>query len=409
MGIQMIGIDHRSAVIDVRTVFSFTRTKCVEALDILIKRKGILGCILLSTCNRMELWVSTGEEFEESLYELLCEIREINPVYYREYFTERREEAAVYHLFRLTCGLESRILGEDQIITQVKEAQILAREHYTTDNVLESLFRGAVTAAKKVKANVPLAAVNPSVVHHAMDTLRKAGYAVAGKRCMVIGNGEMGRLAATLLRQSGAAVTVTVRQYRSGIVNIPKDCRRIDYGERMRLFPECDVVISATASPNYTLKKQDIEEVGLSHPVLLIDLAVPRDIEPAAGNLPFVKLYDLDYFQVDSQNEQIKQSMAAAAQILEAQIEEFYTWYECLDIIPRIQKIKANAAMELELRLQKMMKDLPVDLAQREELQKSIETATEKVVNKMMFGLRDTVSQKTFRECVEGLERVYEN
>ena len=408
MSIRMIGIDHSRAAIDVRTIFSFTKTKCTEALEIIKEKEGINGCVLLSTCNRMELWISCEEEFADDLFEMLCEIREIPADYYQEYFTQRRETEAVGHLFRLASGLKSRILGEDQIITQVKDALALAREHYATDNVLEILFRMAVTAAKKVKTEVVLSTANRSVIHQALDTLGKEGYDVNGKTCMVIGNGEMGKLAATVLQQAGADVTVTVRQYRSGIVDIPRNCKRIDYGDRMKLFPDCDFVVSATASPNYTLKEHCVREALLTHAIVLVDLAVPRDIDPLAAGLPFVKLYDIDYFKVDIQSEKLKENIRKATHILEEQIEEFYVWYECRDMIPKIQGIKESAVVDLDLRIQKIIRDLPVEEDQRTSLQRSIETAASKVVNKMMFGLRDTISQKAFRECVEGLEKVYE-
>ena len=223
----------------------------------------------------MELYVSCEEEFQGSLFDLLCEVREIpDGGFYRSYFVYREGEEAVAHLFRLAAGLESRILGEDQIITQVKDALALAREQYAADNVLEVLFRMAVTAGKKVKTEVSLSTANRSVIHQALDTLRQEGHTFEGKICMVIGNGEMGRLTATVMHEAGADVTVTVRQYRSGIVDIPRDCKRIDYGDRMQLFPKCDYVISATASPNYTLKEHCVREAQVSHPVVLVDLAV---------------------------------------------------------------------------------------------------------------------------------------
>lgn len=408
MPIQMIGIDHSRAAIDKRTIFSFTKKKCAEALEIIKGKSGISGCVLLSTCNRMELWVSCGEDFSDSLVDMLCEIREVCPEPYRDYFVERKEREAVAHLFRLASGLESRIIGEDQIITQVKDALSMAREHYATDNVMETLFRMAVTAGKKVKTEIVLSRANRSVIHHALETLEKEGFTAAGKTCMVIGNGEMGKLTATVLRQAGADVTVTVRQYRSGMVEIPRGCSRIDYGDRMKLLPQCDLVVSATASPNYTLTEQGVREAGLDHPVVLVDLAVPRDIDPLAEKLPFVKLYDIDDFHVDIQSEDLKENISRAEHILEEQMEEFYVWYECHDMIPKIQGIKESAVVDLELRLHKILRALPMEEGQKAALQKDIDAAAAKVVNKMMFGLRDTVSQRTFRECVEGLEKVYE-
>lgn len=409
MPIQMIGIDHSRAEIDIRTIFSFTKKKAAEALEVIKEKDGISGCVLLSTCNRMELWVSCTDEFSGSLIDILCEIREVSPEPYREYFVERKEQEAVAHLFRLASGLESRIIGEDQIITQVKDALAAARENYATDNVMETLFRMAVTAGKKVKTEIVLSRANRSVIHHALETLKAEGFSAAGKKCMVIGNGEMGKLTATVLQQAGAEVTVTVRQYRSGIVDIPRNCSRIDYGERMRLLPECDLVVSATASPNYTLTEQNIREAHLTHPVVLVDLAVPRDIDPLADGLAYVKRYDIDDFHVDIRSEDLKENISRADHILEEKMEEFYVWYECRDMVPKIREIKKSAVTDLDLRLHKILRSLPIEEAERAVLQKQIGTAAGKVVNKMMFGLRDTVSQKVFRECIEGLEKVYEN
>lgn len=407
MGIQMIGIDHSVAEIDIRMIFSFTKKSMEDALKRLKDMEGIDGCVILSTCNRMELWISAEEHFTQDLVDLLCELRKVPASKYRPYFKVRTERSAVHHLFRLAGGLESRILGEDQILTQVGEALTFAREHYAADHVLETLFRQAVTAAKRVKTSgIALTPSDQSVVHTALDTLRQDGYELAGKKCMVIGNGVMGKLAATLLKRQGADVTVTVRQYRSGVVQIPEKCRRIDYGRRMELFGDCDFVVSATVSPNYTLQKEQIE-VCLKKPVVLIDLAVPRDIDPQVRTLSGVKLYDIDCFREEARSETQKEAICQAEQCLQEQMEEFYIWYECTDVIPKIQKIKEQAAADLELRLTKKLRELPVCDSDREKLKKDIEAAAVKTVNKMLFGLRSKAERSTFRECLEVMEQVY--
>lgn len=407
MGIQMIGIDHSVAEIDIRTIFSFTKKCTAEALEQLKQVKGVEGCVLLSTCNRMELWVSTNEDFSDDLYELLCRIREVDPGRYRQYFKRREERDAVHHLFRLAGGLESRILGEDQIVTQVKDALAFARENFATDHVLETLFRQAVTAAKKVKTGIALSPSDQSVVHIAIQTLKAQGYTFEGKKCMVIGNGVMGKLAANQIRRQGADVTVTVRQYRSGIVEIPEKCHRIDYGRRMELFGECDYVVSATVSPNYTLTRELVEE-HLQKPVVLIDLAVPRDIDPQVRELEQVTLFDIDCFRDEARSEEQKEAIRQAEACFAEQMDEFYTWYECVDVIPKIQDIKEKVAMDLELRLQKKLRELPVEEEVRAQLREDIESAAVRTMNKLLFGLRDGVERKTFRESLGCLEKIYE-
>ena len=231
---------------------------------------------------------------------------------------------------------------------------------------------------------------------------------IQGKNCMVIGNGEMGKVTALALKEAGAEVTVTVRQYRSGIVTIPQGCDRINYGERLDFLPKCDLVVSATASPNYTLTMEQIENAEIPGHVVLIDLAVPRDIEPSAGTLNNVTLYDIDSFKIDAVSPKLQASLDQAGEILREQQEEFYNWYNGRDLIPRIQEIKADAVEDLNLRIMKILRKTPMEEKDRENLLKAIDTAAGKVVNKMMFGLKDFMKEEEFINCVEGLEKLYE-
>lgn len=408
MSIFMLGIDHNMAPVDIRALFAFTRKNTGEALLKLKKEPGICGCIILSTCNRLELWVSTEENEKPELYQWLCRLKGIEGEEYRKYFISRENEEAVEHLFYLTSGLKSQILGEDQILTQVKDALSFAREEFTTDSVLEVLFRMAVTAGKKIKTEVPFSHGNPSVIHQAIRFLEEGGYHVRNKVCMVIGNGEMGKMAAQTLREAGADVTVTIRQYRSGVVNIPVGCSRINYGERMDYLPECDLVVSATASPNYTLTEELFEDVRVERPMILIDLAVPRDIDPEIRKKENITLYDMDSFRTSETPKELADNLEAAGKIVKEQMEEFSQWLDGRDIIPRIQEIKADAVEDLNLRIEKIFRKTPMEDSDREKLKKAVDTAAGKVVNKLIFGLRDSLNQDVFLECVEGLEKLYE-
>lgn len=408
MSISMIGIDYSRASVDIRAQFSFTKKNAVAALEHLKQEEGILGCVLLSTCNRMELWASTQEDWQGSLYDFLCREKGKEPADFREYFVQRIDQEAVEHLFYLTSGLKSQILAEDQIITQVKEALALSREAYCTDNVLEVLLRKAVTGAKRVKTEVTFSRGNSSVIHQAIEKLKEQGYDLLGKTCMVIGNGEMGKVTAMALREAGAKVTVTVRQYRSGMVTIPPGCDRINYGERVEFLPKCDLAVSATASPNFTLTRELLEQTGLTKELILIDLAVPRDMEPAIGELPGITLYDIDSFKITADSPALRESMEKAGGILAEEIADFYSWYQGRDLIPRIQEIKAEAVEDFNLRIMKILRKTPMEDTAREELLRAMDHAAGNVVNKMIFGLRDFLEPKEFISCVEGLERLYE-
>ncbi len=408
MNISMIGIDYMKAPLDIRSLFSFTKKNAGEALEALKQRQEIKGCIILSTCNRLEIWISAEEEAYDSLYGWLCEMKGVRDRSYEKYFVRRKGKEAARHLFCLAGGLKSQIIGEDQILTQVKDAMNLAREHFATDSVLEVLFRMAITAGKRIKTEVTVAHGDSSVIHRAIRCLKEQGISVEGKTCMVIGNGEMGKVAAQTLRENGADVTVTVRQYRSGMVQIPAGCRRINYTERMDYLPGCDLVVSATASPNFTLTEQLFETFNPQKELILIDLAVPRDIEPSLGKRQGITLYDMDSFQSSGSFEQLTEALDKAKEIVNAQIEEFYQWLEGRDVIPRIAEIRNEAVRDLNFRIGKILKNTPMEERDREKLLETVDIAAGKVVAKLIFGLRDRLDQQAFLECVEGLEKVYE-
>lgn len=408
MSISMIGVDHSKAPLDIRALFAFSRKNAGDAMEKLKERPEIQGCILLSTCNRLEVWVSLRDQTEISLYDCLCELKGIQDKSYEKYFVKRTDKEAAEHLFYLAGGLKSQILGEDQILTQIKDALNLAREHFTTDSVLEVLFRMAVTAGKKIKTEVPFAHGNPSVIHQAIEFLEERNVSVRDKVCLVIGNGEMGKVAAQTLKECGADVTVTVRQYRSGMVNIPVGCKRMNYGDRMQQIPHCDLVVSATASPNFTLREELFEGVSVKDPLILIDLAVPRDIEPSLGEHPGITLYDMDTFRMEETPKELEEHLEAAGAIVRAQMDEFYLWLDGRDVIPRIQEIKEEAVHDLNLRIAKILKKTPMEEADRQRLEQAVETAAGKVVNKLIFGLRQNLDEEAFLDCVAGLERIYE-
>ena len=249
----------------------------------------------------------------------------------------------------------------------------------------------------RIKTEVPFSHGNPSVIHQAIGFLAEKGYSLRDKTCMVIGNGEMGKVAAQALQEAGADVTVTIRQYRSGVVNIPLGCKRINYGDSMEYVPQCDLVVSATASPNFTLREELFQGIRTKDDLILIDLAVPRDIEPSVGKIQGVTLYDMDSFRIE----------AAGASVRE-QMDEFFQWLDGRDLIPRIQDIKDEAVNDLNLRIAKILKKTPMEEDDRQNLVHAVDTAAGKVVNKLIFGLRDSLNQEIFLECVAGLEKIYE-
>lgn len=417
MNLKMTGIDYTKAEIDVRQRFSLTRTAMAEAMEQMKQRKEIRGCVMISTCNRMELWLSLHGESSFELPGFLCRLKGLSPEKYRDYFVERENEEAVRHLFYLSAGMKSQIVGEDQVLTQVKEALAFAREQACTDRVLEVLFRMAVTAGKKVKSSVVIDKENLSAAHQAVDFLRTQEGGLIGKRCLVIGNGMMGKLTAQALMEEGANVTVTVRQYKSGLVQIPAGAKRIDYGERYHYIPACELIVSATASPNTPITKDRLQEclsgkesdnTAAPKEQIYVDLAVPRDMEPSIAELAGVKYYDMDSLPIKARSPEMQRQYGHAEEILSEEIREFLHWQECRNMNPRIQKIGRMSARELVWRMERPFKGLQLSDADREKLKGQLEETAAKVVDRLLFELRDQTDQETLAKVIEVLEQVYQ-
>jgi glutamyl-tRNA reductase len=406
MDIQMVGIDHSKASIEHRERFSFTRHEAAIAMNQIMEwyKEEITGCVLLSTCNRTELYISCEEESMEP-YEILCRVKGIDSEVYKDYYTVRNGGDVVEHLFSLACGLKSKVFGEDQIITQVKEALTNAREVETTDIVLEKLFQTAITAAKKVKSSVHLTAVNASVVENMITVLTREFDTIKDMPCLVIGNGEIGKLAATRLLQIGAKVTMTLRQYKSREVDIPLGVHCIDYQERYDVLSDMEVVVSATTSPHHTIRYEDTHEIlcdGKKR--ILVDMAVPRDISLRLGELENIQLYNIDSLGGLSTDTINNQSVAIAMEILREYQEEYDTWYLFREYIPLIQSVGRTSAISVINRIDKQMKKIVKDPESAEEIKKLVKIASNRVVTNLLYGLKENLDKKQWNSCLEAIE-----
>ena len=405
MNIQMIGIDYNIATIDERSTFSFTKPKCIRAMQTFCAIPGIKGCIIISTCNRLEVWVSVEDGASVSLQHILCDIKKVDFETYQRVFVQRCEQEAIIHLFYVAAGLKSQILGEDQIITQVKEALAIARENDCTDNILEVLFKSAITAGKRVKTEVVISKENSSLAMEVIAQLRQMNYPIEGKTCMVIGNGRMGRLVATVFAQQKAEVMVTLRKYKYQEFSPIEGATIIPYDDRQNYFSACDIILSATSCPHQTITYDLVK--GANRELLLFDLAVPRDIDPRCKMLPNVTLYDVDDFKTNVQ--QINQeALYKAKEIIKEEIDKFHDWQTGAVFVPVIQTLKQKIAVDVTERAKHHMKLLELGAENTEEIGACVTTATQSVCNKLLFGLKKVLSVEEFEKCLKGIEQLYE-
>lgn len=402
MQIFMTGIDHALAPVHVREQFAYTTNEKQALANAILSDSDIEGCVLLCTCNRTELWVSSISGIDPGLAQRLCASKGLDSAAFAPYFVNRQGREAVSYLFALSSGLRSRILGEDQILAQVKKALDDARAAGYSGSVLDVLFRSAVTGAKKVKTQLSISTANASAVDLAIDHLVSQGLEFRGKKCLVIGNGEMGKRAAAALLEQGADVTVTIRQYRSGIVEVIPGCKRINYTERYSLIPQCQIVVSATSSPNTTLTRQDLSACGVAAGTIFIDLAVPRDIDPEIRELPGLELLDIDSFSVP-QTEELSRQLEEASALLAEQQTKFENWAMCRDLLPVLDQVGVTFSEEMLFRMGGALKSAGLTEAQKDILCTALRDAAQKEFKKAIFTIRDKENVETFRRCVNAL------
>lgn len=393
MKLCMAGIDHAAAPLCEREKLSLVRGQVQAMLPRIAEETGC-AAVLLATCSRTELYLhAEGGRTLPDPAEALCRAagREDGCA-----FLTRREGAdAVRHLMHVAAGMQSQIFGDDQIVSQVKDAVALAREAKTTDAVLDTLFRRAVTAGKRVRTETRLTGVPASAAEVGVRWAERFFGSLAGRHAVVIGNGEMGRLAARSLVRAGCAVTVTLRTYRHGETLVPQGCDTVPYEKRLCAIEGADLVVSATTSPHFTLTAAQMQTLRRP-PRLLIDLSMPRDIESTAagGQTALFNLDDLgDLGDADAA------SRETAERILDEETREFFAWLNYRAALPLIAEIKSAAVERV-----RHMRDYDA-LVSEGDAETLAELAAARAVELVLGGMKEKVNVQSMRDCLEHIRK----
>jgi glutamyl-tRNA reductase len=273
----------------------------------------------------MELYASIPNSINFPLSKTLCAALGRDFSEYESYFTEREGEYVMEHLCRVASGLDSQIMGDDQIITQVREALELSRNQNCTDSYMETMFNMSIHAAKAIKTKVLANSLGTSSVPEKTVEKIKTMCHLAGQNALVIGNGRIGRLVAELLLRENMNVTVTLRSHkRGGMVQIPEQANVISYDERYKALGKTDIVVSATTSPHLTLSKNEMS-ILKRVPKIIVDLAVPRDVEPSVSSLCGITLLTIDDISGEERHLPFK-SVSMAESIIAEHIAKYKQW-----------------------------------------------------------------------------------
>ena len=380
MKIIMAGLDYQRANIDLRERVSFTKTRVREIIKKIKNLYKVNGVALICTCNRTEIYISYNEEEKEiDPSTILCRFAEVDINEYKQLFYMKENEEAARHLLEVSCGIHSMIYGEDQIISQVKDAIKIANEEKVSDSILNTLFRYAITCAKKVKTNIVLKKVSPSVAKKAVDILDEYIKQNTCVRALVIGNGEVGRNVCNELISKGCETYITLRTYKHGLTVVPNGCQTIDYDTREDYIDKVDVIISATASPHHTINYQMVEKHE-KKPKYIIDLAVPRDIDPEIKNIEGINFFNIDTIGKDALKDNNKE-IAIVNEIIQDQIDKYYEWLAVHSCRKDISYIK-------ELTYNKITENLEKELTEDEKIEKAVS----KTVDFILYSLKDEMT-----------------
>ena len=392
----MTGIDFVHAPLEKREAVSLVRGQVLALLPRIAAMEGVAGCALLATCNRTELYLHGADGRMPDPLETLAAALGFDAAAYRGFSVKRSGEDAVRHLMQVAAGLESQIFGDDQIVTQVKDAAALAREAGSADAVLDTLFRRAVTAGKRVRTETRLTGVPASAAEVGARRAQAFFGSLAGRRAVVIGNGEMGRLAAATLRAQGCAVTVTLRSYRHGETVVPAGCDTFPYDRRCEILDGADLAVSATTSPHFTLTAEQVAAMK-KPPQLLLDLAMPRDIEQAAGADARVTLLNLD--DLGDLGDHNAEAREVAMRILGEEEQAFYDWYGYRQALPVIAAIKDEALGRLHY------DHAYSGLHEDGDLDGLAELAVNKTVDLLLGGMKGLVNAERLESCLAHMRK----
>jgi glutamyl-tRNA reductase len=391
--IVVVGLSHRTAPLPVRERLAVAREHLPAMLQRL-REAGLAEAMLLSTCNRVEVYGRGEDGVDTQALDWFCGLGggpargEIEASVYR-----LTGAAAIRHAFRVAASLESMVIGEPQILGQVKDAYQVAEETGTLGATLNALRNRSLAAAKRARTETGIGRHAVSVSYVAVELARKIFGELKDKNVLLVGAGKMSELAARHIVRSGARATVL-----GGRTIGKAEELAAALGGRAAAFETlreemavADIVISGTAAPGVVIRKDDVESARSAkrgrqrRPLFLIDIAVPRDIDPAARELGGVFLYDLDDLKsVAEANLRLRMREAAAAEALvDAEVSEFLEWQKSLDVVPLLVELRRRGEEIRRAELEKARARLGTLTPEQE---RALEAATAAIVNKMLHG-----------------------
>lgn len=415
MHLTLVGLSHKTAPIEIREKLTFPAHVQSAALAALTSRDDIAEAVILSTCNRTEIYaVATSEDGSDAVIDFLCDFHGLDKHELVRYLYVVDSHAVVKHLFRVVSSLDSMVVGEAQVLHQVKEAYDHSCEAGSAQRLFHRLFRQSFEVGKRVRTETAIGESAVSISYAAVELAKKVFDTLEGRTVLVVGAGKMSELTAKHLVSHGVkSVLVANRTWERAVELAEKfEGTAIPYEQLFERMREADIVISSTSAPHYVIGKEQVSAVmrGRRTPLFFIDIALPRDVDPTVNDLAGAFVYDIDDLNgvVQSNLEERMQEAKRAETIIDEELAVFEAWIESLSVVPTIAAIRAAAEQVRTDEYAKAVKRLgslsEKDLA-------TVEALTQAIVSKMLHGptarLREAAGEKDGYAYVESARLLY--
>lgn len=411
MHILTVGLNYRTAPVEIRERLTFDPAKLGEAMHVLNGKKSILENVIISTCNRTEIYAVVDQLHTGRYYikEFLSEWFDIPQQEFSPFLFIYEQDGAVDHLLNVSCGLNSMVLGETQILGQVRSSFLQGQENKTTGTIFNHLFKQAITLAKRAHSETDIGANAVSVSYAAVELAKKIFGTLEGKHVLILGAGKMGELAIQNLHGNGASKVTVINRTFEKAQNLADrfsgQAKSLD--ELQCALIEADILISSTGAKDFVVTKEMmvyVEKLRKGKPLFMVDIAVPRDLDPKLSELESVFLYDIDDLEgIVEANLQERQKAASKIMLMiEAEIVEFKQWLNMLGVVPVISALREKALVIQTETMNSIGRKLP-HLSERDI--KVLNKHTKSIINQM---LKDPILQAKelagHRDSEEALE-----
>src|SRR5215210_385117 len=351
MSIVLVGLNHKTAPVAVRERLAFSDEACAAGLRALVDGQVVREGLIVSTCNRVEVLTATGAqsaiEGTERIARFLSDARSVPPELITQHLYSHADDEAVRHVFRVASSLDSMVVGEPQVLGQVRRAYSLAVESGTAGRVLNRLIHHAFRVAKRVRSETGIAASAVSISYMAVELGRKIFGSLKGQTVLLIGAGEMAELAARHLVNAGAARVMVANRTNETAQKLAHDFggEAVDYAQLTNRLAEADIVICSTGASEYVLTPRMAREAlerRRNRPAFLIDISVPRNIDPAVGEISNLFVFDIDDLEafIASNIREREREAERAELIVESEVMQFQQALRALDIGPTVGALK---------------------------------------------------------------------